>query len=85
MWKFSSLLIDTICLLLHLYRELQNMLYTYPYNKNQQDADCTDISRFTVNKTLKKNIYTLQRVTSEYLNCSSLEKNKCKVKLQRYN
>jgi len=58
MWKLSSLLIDTICFLLHLYRELQNILYTYPYNKNKQDADCTDISGFTVNITLKKYLHT---------------------------
>jgi hypothetical protein len=61
MWKFSPLLIDTISLLLRIYRELQNMMYTYPYNKNQQDAVgsyCTDISRCTVNKTLKKNLHT---------------------------
>ena len=53
------------------------MIYTYPYNRNQQDADgsyCTDVSRFTVKKALKKFIYTLQRVTSEYLNSSFLEK-----------
>ena len=60
MWKFSSLLIDTIRLL-HLHREIQNIIYTYPYNKKQQDAsgsDCTDISRCTVNKALKKKRFT---------------------------
>jgi len=54
MWKFSSLLIETTCLLLHLYRELQNIIYTCPYNKNQQDAlgsYRTDILGCTVNRT----------------------------------